>query len=802
MIDPAAPGGGRSPRILTVALACVIAAFVAAIYAPVVDYEFITLDDSVFIYENPFLKEGFTARSLAWALTADLTWNSPNVDYWQPVTLLSRILDARLFGMWAGGHHLVNVAWHAINVVLLFLLLEALLSRAAAGAPDAIGPAAGGGLPRAEILACAAVAAAAWGVHPLGVGTVAWVTDRKSLLATAFSLAALLVHVRRSHRRPREWAAGVLPWFALALCSKPTVAFLPAVFVLLDAWPLGVLRPGRGWQGMAPTAWRLAFTAPLSALFILLAFAAQKESLEVVPFAEGVRHVPVALAWYLRSTFLPGPFACFYPYPLTALTALAPATAWGTVLPPLLAAVFLARRWPALAVGFLWFLVILAPAIRPTHESWATRHAYAALIGWTLPMAVLLRTPAGLVPRRILLAVAVVVVFFLARNASDQLIVWRASEPLYRTAVAITGPNYLMEVNRGILALDERRYEDAMRHYRLALTYRPMHALFFYNMGVLHEAQGRDTEALDFYGKAVAADPRYVRAHYNRGTVALRRKDLTTAERSLERAIELSPRDPEAINNLGVVRLEQGRLEEALELFVRAWPLHFRQSMPAGNAGHVSRLLGRLGDAATWYERAIEADSGNAANRAAYQGIALELATSAIEEGRHGEADARLRSALAYGAAPGVVRYTIGVLRERQGRDEEARGEYAAVLAEDPAHDRARYNLGTLSLRRGDAATAERELALVAERMPDDPEVLNNLGAARLALGRPAEALPLFERAWRHHPRKASPATNAGKACAALGRDREAIRWYRRALDADPGNAAATRSLEELGASR
>ena len=93
-----------------------------AVFWPVTRFEFVNYDDDRYIAKNPYLLDGLSWKGIRWAFTADLTTPSPYVDYWQPVTLLSRMLDTGLFGLNARGHHTMNLILHTFNAILLFEL--------------------------------------------------------------------------------------------------------------------------------------------------------------------------------------------------------------------------------------------------------------------------------------------------------------------------------------------------------------------------------------------------------------------------------------------------------------------------------------------------------------------------------------------------------------------------------------------------------------------------------------------------------------------------------------------------------
>src|SRR5512147_40589 len=192
-----------------------LAALVVAVYWPVGGYDFVDFDDALYVAANAQVQAGLTWEGLAWAFT---TTHAAN---WHPFTWLSHMADVALFGVDAGWHHRVNVAWHALDAILLFTWL-----RLATGSTLR-----------------SALVAALFGVHPLHVESVAWVSERKDVLAAFFWMLALIAYSRYARRpRPGRYLA-VAAAFAGSLLAKPMAVTLPVVLLLVDVWPLGRLKP-------------------------------------------------------------------------------------------------------------------------------------------------------------------------------------------------------------------------------------------------------------------------------------------------------------------------------------------------------------------------------------------------------------------------------------------------------------------------------------------------------------------------------------------------------------------------------
>jgi len=139
------------------------------VYGQVKNFEFLNFDDNKYVSENPHIKPGLTPKGLQWAFVADLTYDSMYADYWQPITMISRMIDIQLFGLNPGAHHLSNVFYHILNTLLLFLLLSRMTQKT---------------WPSAFV-------AAVFALHPIQVEAVAWITARKDLLSTFFGLLTI-----------------------------------------------------------------------------------------------------------------------------------------------------------------------------------------------------------------------------------------------------------------------------------------------------------------------------------------------------------------------------------------------------------------------------------------------------------------------------------------------------------------------------------------------------------------------------------------------------------------------------------
>src|SRR6266850_609050 len=216
--DASSPIQGSRPRGLMLWIPLGLIAVNLLVYAQVLNYDFLHFDDRDDVYANPNVSAGITWPGFWWALTARLQAN------WQPLTWLSHMLDAQLYGLNPGGHHATSLLLHVMNSVLLFWLLHRMTTD----------------------VSRSAFAAAIFAVHPLHVESVAWVAERKDVLSTLFGMLTIWAYLKYV-REPR-WSryVPVLLFYVLGLMAKPMLVTLPFLLLLLDFWPLGRVTFGSG----------------------------------------------------------------------------------------------------------------------------------------------------------------------------------------------------------------------------------------------------------------------------------------------------------------------------------------------------------------------------------------------------------------------------------------------------------------------------------------------------------------------------------------------------------------------------
>jgi len=485
------PTSGSAARAQALALATLLA-LVLALYGRTARHGFVAYDDPLYVSENPVVARGLTWDGARWALG----FRAGN---WHPLTWLSHMLDVQLFGLEPGPHHLVSAGLHALNAALLFVLVRRLT---------------GAGW-------SALLAAALFALHPLRVESVAWASERKDVLSGAFWMLTLLAYERHARRGGAGRYALVCACLALGLAAKSMLVTLPLVMLLLDAWPLGRLEPGRRREVLRE---KLPFLAlPLlagSATLWIQQHEGAVGSLSSLSLAERASNACLSYWIYVLKTLVPTGLACFVPHPVavTPRPELTRVLFWPGIfaLVALVAVSVLAfqarRARPHLWLGWSWYLIAAAPVIgfvQVGQQAYADRYTYLPAIGLVLALALELRALAARRPRLrpALVAGCLAAMLGLVPLTARQIDTWRDSRTLFTHALDVTERNYLAATFLGQVERRKGELEAARKHLEQALDYDKYHVPAMLELGLTLAELGDANGARKLLKRTLRHDP-------------------------------------------------------------------------------------------------------------------------------------------------------------------------------------------------------------------------------------------------------------------------------------------------------
>jgi tetratricopeptide (TPR) repeat protein len=542
--------------------AAAVAIMTTVLFQQVRTFEFVNYDDHEYVTENAHVRSGLTSTSVFWALTSLDSHN------WHPLTWLSLELDYTLYGLNPAGFHVTNVALHLANTLLLFWVLRRITGETARSA----------------------AVAALFALHPLHVESVAWVSERKDVLSTLFWLLTTLVYVRYVARPSLGRYSIVVASFVLGLSAKAMLMTLPCVLLLLDFWPLGRLSAERGTEyedRNKPAHPRSPLRVPRSALtrlflekiplfavsFLcgLVAIAAQSKQGAIVPLVEfpvsdRVANALVAYVAYVGKAVWPSRLAVFYPY---ARHGLAVAIAAAAVLLAISLLVDWRRsRQPYLAVGWLWYVVTLAPVIglvQVGEQALADRYTYVPLIGLLIAVVwgVADLTAHFGTSRWLVATLAAVAFIALGTTTWTQLGYWRDSVQLWRHAIEVGGENHVACTGLGVALRQHGLTDEALQWLEKAAALAPAYAPARDNLGLVLFRLGRFAESRIEYEALLRIEPGYARAHRMLAAVFKAEGNLEDAAAEGRTAVRIDPNDWQSHWELAKVLAKQGADDEA-----------------------------------------------------------------------------------------------------------------------------------------------------------------------------------------------------------------------------------------------
>jgi Flp pilus assembly protein TadD len=596
-------------------------------FLPALHGEFLNWDDSINFVANPHFR-GLGWPFVRWMFTTTL------MGHYIPMTWLSFGLNFALGGMNPWGYHAVNLVLHAANATLVYLIARRLLAAAGGGGSQA-------GYTAGPVLLGGAFAALVFGVHPLRVESVAWITERRDVLCGLFFLLAVLAYLKGIERgdaaRP-AWRVLSLAAFVAALLSKAAAMPLPAVLIVLDLYPLR--RRGAGWRRLAIEKLPYAALAGATAAVALTALprGTVVTSYDSYGLAARIGMVAYSLVFYPVKLILPLRLSPMYELPPRV-----DLTSW-PFLPALLGVVVVTTvlvwgraRAPAGLAAWMYSALMVLPVSGVVHAgsqlvndrySYLSGIGFAVLAGggvcWVLRLRERRRASGATVS--VLAAGAALSVLTLGLAAWNQTYIWRDSETLWRWAVEMDPACSLCHGNLGSAItgteLGLARLDEAEAHLRRAIVLRPDNPIPYFNLGTLLSVRARYAEA----------------------------------EAALRRYLELVPGSPGGLGRLGLLYLLQGRLEEAVPLLERA-----RGLPPSSPSDRGAPAVASLESVI----RLSEDDPGS---------LTL-LGRALVEQGKPRDAVVALERAAALAPALVPARFWLVRAYRAGGRDDRARGE-------------------------------------------------------------------------------------------------------------------------------
>jgi tetratricopeptide (TPR) repeat protein len=618
------------PRKMRIA-ALIVALITFLVYLPALQNDFVNWDDPDYVYENQNIRS-IDFRSLKWMFS---TFHMQN---WHPLTWLSHAVDYAIWGLNPMGHHLTSIIFHGLNAFLIVVLVMQLLDKRYEGLLSS--PLNNRTHQTTRITAV--VIGLLFGLHPLHVESVAWISERKDVLYAFFFLLSIVSYLKytssvQERQKVLNYILCML-FFIFSLMSKPMAMTLPVVLITLDIYPLGRLELRSLFKFHRKVfVEKLPFIILGLASAIITMVAQQKEiaSFEVHP-GERILVAFGSLAFYLFKIILPIDLFPLYPYPFRiSFLSLQYVSSLFVISGITVFCILSWKKYKVFSAVWVYFIVTLLPVlgiIKVGTQAAADRYTYLPSIGpfflmglciaWLWKKDAALKNGAAL-KRLSVIAFIILIPSILSFMTIKQIGIWRDSLTLWDTELKRYKTPGAYN-NRGNAYLLLGKYQQAIEDFNKALEQNHNFAKAYNNRGLAYKNLGNYQLAIEDFSVSIRKNNREPIAYLNRGNVFRSLGDYQKAIEDYSKAIELDPRKEDFYNNRGNAFLILGQYQKAIGDFNIAIRLNRDNDNAYLNRGITYEILGNFKEALDDYRTSARLGNKQAQGYLRSKGIVWE----------------------------------------------------------------------------------------------------------------------------------------------------------------------------------
>ena len=537
---------GTNLQSIIVVLVILIITFFA--FSPSLKNEFTNWDDPKYIEENIHIKT-LNAEKIKRHFT---TFTDSN---YLPFVLLSFSIEYQFAGMDPALYHTTNVILHVLNTLFVFLLIYFLSGR------------------RREV---AIIAALGFGIHPMHVESVSWITERKDVLYSFFFLISLIFYFKFTNVKRNKAIFYILSllFFIFSLLSKSAAVALSIVLILIDFYL------GRKFTSRVIFE-KIPFIL-LSVFFGILAINSQEQAigkLEALTIFDRFIFASYGFIMYIVKFIAPVKLSAFYPYPvdtfpikevLPMIYYLSPVIVLG-----IFAALYFSYKKARLYIfGILFYLATIALVLQfitVGRAIMADRYSYIPYIGLLFIVGMLyskyFHSEKGRF-NRFRIPAMVILIFYgavLSYVTFERTKVWKNTLTLFSDVIKKYPNVDTAYKNRGnYYARVTEEYDKALADFNKYIEINPTEPLIYSNRGNLHGLMGNYDLALKDYSRSAELDSTKVDTYVNKGVTYIRMEQYDKALEELNRAAIMEPSNVHVYANRAYANLQAGELENAI----------------------------------------------------------------------------------------------------------------------------------------------------------------------------------------------------------------------------------------------
>lgn len=504
------------------------------VFSPVLKGDFVDWDDDENITINPNIG-GLSAENIKGIFSSTVTGG------YTPLVSLSFAVESEIFGIKPGVYHFNNLMLHLLVTLLVFIFLRKL------------------GINQFVSFTVMIL----FGIHPMRVESVAWITERKDVLYSLFFFLSLLSYLAFHKSKRIIFYLLALLAFLPALLSKIQAVSLPLILLLIDYFfeKKFLIRHIRNKIPF----FILSLVAGVAGVFVLLNEGILDTG-TVLPFTQRIFIGTYTLCVYLIKSVVPYQLSALYPYP-EKLTWVYYASALVVILLAWLV-IKQGKQRKDLIFGTLFFLftvMFMLQIVGAGQGFMADRFTYLPYIGLFFLIGQGLNTLINSKWKNQVIIAGMIYAGFLGTVTWMRTQVWENTETLFSDVAAKYPEIAVAHNNLGVYYRRQNQNDKAIAAYGKSIELDPAGYVSYNNRGEIYFELGEVDQALKDMNAALALKPDYVKALSNRGAVWGLKQEYNLALKDLDRAISLDPANLSAYSNRILVYYSLGNYERALQ---------------------------------------------------------------------------------------------------------------------------------------------------------------------------------------------------------------------------------------------
>jgi len=505
-------------------------------YLPVLQAEFTNWDDDIYIIDNQLIHTISFDQVIKW-------FSTPFLGLYQPLVLMSLAIDYSVDGLNSFVFHLTNLILHLMNTFLVFLFVRKLTANSST----------------------ALLTMFLFGLHPVHVESVAWVTERKDVLFSFFYLLSLVLYTHYQKNKSTKLLIFTFIAFLFSLLSKATAVSLPLILLLIDYYSKRRL-PNRRLIWEKIPFFILGFAFGLITLYLHSDYGSLVNS-SGLSFPARLMLASKGLMYHVSKIIWPVSLSTLNPTPSSFTVGVITECIFYIFVFMAIGFFIYKKKNKEIIFGTVFFLftigIFLIPPGVPVIAS--ERYAYIPSIGLLLSGShFIVRFMENRIKNKSITLIFIVMILgFYGIRTFQQAQIWQSSVVLWNHVIKARGESYHARLNLGNAFRLAKDYDAALMNFNQSIQLNPKHYRAYDNRGHLYLLTGQDEKAIEDFKHSADLFPKSTFALSSLGFIFRNMNQPDSAMHYLNKALLIDPTDPEVYFNRGKIFLSKGSISDA-----------------------------------------------------------------------------------------------------------------------------------------------------------------------------------------------------------------------------------------------